>query len=201
MKTTVWTLSWTTCILGNDEPPPDLSARETAKNPEKNETPSEEPTSEAFQIGQPSASPLMTGENTAAFSPRYAGFTRRAVAMGIDCVIIATFVYLTWRAALDLAGDAGLMPYLYLACYTLAFPFAYFVYFHAVGGQTPGKMALGVRVVAQTGAGAGTARSVFRALGYLFSFAFFAAGFLWALFDRRGQAWHDKLAGTVVLEI
>jgi uncharacterized RDD family membrane protein YckC len=142
-----------------------------------------------------------TGENVAAFSPRYAGFTRRGVAMGIDCVIIAMFLYLTWRAALDFAGDGDLMLYLYLAGYSLAFPFAYFVYFHAAGGQTPGKMALGVRVVAQTGAGAGTVRSVFRAVGYSFSFAFFAAGFLWALFDSRGQAWHDKIAGTVVLEI
>jgi hypothetical protein len=139
--------------LGNDEQPTDLSAREPAKNPEKNETPSGEPTSEAFQIAQIPPARTTTGENSAAFSPRYAGFMRRAVAMGIDCVIIATFVYLTWRAALDFAGDAGLILYLYLACYSLAFPFAYFVYFHAVGGQTPGKMALGVRVVAQTAPG------------------------------------------------
>ncbi len=187
--------------MGNDEPHPDLSPREPAKNLEKNENPSAKPTSEGFQIGHIPPSRQTAGENGSAFSPRYAGFTRRGVAMGIDCVIIATFLYLTWQAVLGFAGDGGLILYFYLACYSFGFPFAYFVYFHAAGGQTPGKMALGVRVVAQTGAGAGAVRSVFRALGYSFSFAFFAAGFLWALFDRRGQAWHDKIAGTVVLEI
>jgi len=25
-------------------------------------------------------------------------------------------------------------------------------------------------------------------------------GFLWAVFDRRKQGWHDKIAGTVVIQ-
>lgn len=140
-------------------------------------------------------------QNSETAAPHYAGVLRRAVAMGIDCVIITAFVYFTWRAALSLTEESGLLFYIGLVFYTFLFPFAYFVYFHAVGGQTPGKMALGIKVVEQSGSEAGTLRSIFRALGYSFSFIFFLAGFAWPLFDPRRQGWHDKIAGTVVLEI
>ena len=29
----------------------------------------------------------------------------------------------------------------------------------------------------------------------------FDLGFIWILFDSKRQGWHDKLAGTVVIEV
>jgi len=126
----------------------------------------------------------------------------------MDQLIIAIFLYLTWWGAFFFdsllhGSDAGNSTRIILAMifFCAVFPFIYFVYFHAVGGQTPGKKAFGIRVVGQSGGETDWVRAVFRAVGYLFSLPFFMMGFWWSAFDRRGQAWHDKIAGTVVLEI
>lgn len=54
----------------------------------------------------------------------------------------------------------------------------------------------------QTGAipgfGAMFVREVF---GRFLSGLVSGVGYLWALIDKNGQAWHDKLAGTVVVKV
>jgi len=37
-------------------------------------------------------------------------------------------------------------------------------------------------------------------IGRFLSGLFLGLGYFWALFDRNAQAWHDKLAGTVVIQ-
>ena len=76
----------------------------------------------------------------------------------------------------------------------------YFVYFHAVTGQTVGKLICGVWVVTAEGnRSLGWRRSIVRCLGYFFSYLFLYAGFLWVLVNRRKRGWHDYLAGSVVV--
>ena len=68
-------------------------------------------------------------------------------------------------------------------------------------GATPGKLAVGIRIVdARTGKTPSTRRLVLRLAGYLLSALPFYLGFLWAAVDRRKQGWHDKIAGTVVVQ-
>jgi uncharacterized RDD family membrane protein YckC len=83
----------------------------------------------------------------------------------------------------------------------LGMQIAYYCYFlTAWNGQTPGKRALKIRVVRLDGepitAGTALARNVF---GYFISGIVVWLGFLWILFDERGQGWHDKIAGTMVI--
>ena len=67
-------------------------------------------------------------------------------------------------------------------------------------GQTPGKMMLGLRAVKKNGARFTFADALLRnVIGYTLS-GMFLLGYIWALFDRESQAWHDKLAGTVVID-
>jgi uncharacterized RDD family membrane protein YckC len=67
-------------------------------------------------------------------------------------------------------------------------------------GATPGKLALAVKIVdAASGQPPGTARLVLRFLGYFISALPLYLGFLWIAIDRRKQGWHDKIAGTVVI--
>lgn len=78
---------------------------------------------------------------------------------------------------------------------------AYYCYFlTAWNGQTPGKRALKLRVVRLDGepitVGTALARNVF---GYFISGVAVWLGFLWIFFDERGQGWHDKIAGTMVI--
>ena len=68
-------------------------------------------------------------------------------------------------------------------------------------GATPGKLAVGLKVVdAQTGGRPSTGRLVVRVLCYVVSAIPLYLGFLWVAVDRRKQGWHDKIAGTAVVQ-
>lgn len=68
------------------------------------------------------------------------------------------------------------------------------------GGITPGKAALGLRVVRTDGEPPGLVTMLVRDMfGKYVSGFIFGLGWLWAVFDRDRQTWHDKVAGTVVV--
>jgi uncharacterized RDD family membrane protein YckC len=69
-------------------------------------------------------------------------------------------------------------------------------------GATPGKMLISARVVdAKTFGPISARQAVIRYLGYYVSLIPFGLGFIWVGIDRRKQGWHDKMAGTVVIEV
>ncbi|NWJ46654.1 MAG: RDD family protein [Chloroflexi bacterium] len=77
---------------------------------------------------------------------------------------------------------------------------AYSVYFTA-RGATPGKKVFGIKVVRQDGSTPGFGAALLRqTVGYFISSTVFMLGFLWAVFDKYGQGWHDKLAKTYVVK-
>jgi uncharacterized RDD family membrane protein YckC len=66
---------------------------------------------------------------------------------------------------------------------------------------TPGKMLVHAKIVnARTLGAASTGQLIGRVVAYVVSIIPFCLGFLWIAFDPRKQGWHDKLAGTVVIE-
>jgi len=85
------------------------------------------------------------------------------------------------------------------------FPAVYFVWFLSLlrQGLTPGKKLLGLQVVNhQTGEVPGFGKMFLREIvGRVISGLFLGLGYFWAIFDKNAQAWHDKLAGTVVLKV
>lgn len=68
-------------------------------------------------------------------------------------------------------------------------------------GRTPGKRLLGLRVVRVSDGGApGFGLMLLREIpGRFLSGLILGLGYLWALIDKNGQAWHDRLANTVVV--
>jgi uncharacterized RDD family membrane protein YckC len=69
-------------------------------------------------------------------------------------------------------------------------------------GQTLGKMALGIRVIDfNTGGPIGYARGFLRYIGKLISAIACFLGYLWMLWDKEKQTWHDKIATTVVVPV
>lgn len=67
-------------------------------------------------------------------------------------------------------------------------------------GQTLGKLVLGMRVYKTGGEPAGFGTMLVReTVGKFLSSLVFYLGFLWIIFDREHQGWHDKIAGTLVL--
>ena len=66
---------------------------------------------------------------------------------------------------------------------------------------TPGKMIVGARIVdANTGAPASVGQYTGRYFSYFLSMLPLALGCLWIAVDPKRQGWHDKLAGTVVVQ-
>ena len=65
---------------------------------------------------------------------------------------------------------------------------------------TPGKMITKLTIVdAKTGKKPTLIQFLLRYAGYFLS-SIFLLGFIWVIFDKRKQGWHDKIAGTVVVK-
>ena len=68
-------------------------------------------------------------------------------------------------------------------------------------GGSPFRRGIGVLIVDQnTFQPIGPWRAVVRILVANFSLLFFGLGFLWMLWDKNSQTWHDKAAGSVVVK-
>jgi uncharacterized RDD family membrane protein YckC len=130
-------------------------------------------------------------------SPDYAGFWQRAAALAIDWLIVTVVV--TPVMVLGF-GIREVEPGEWWELALLATLAAAVIGFWRYCGATPGKLALGMKVVdAKTGEAPATWRLVLRFLGYFVSAFPLYLGFLWAIFDRRKQGWHDKIARTIVI--
>jgi uncharacterized RDD family membrane protein YckC len=134
----------------------------------------------------------------------YVGFWRRLLAAAIDFLIL--FVVTTpillaiygrrYFALVESGAGAGfwdfVIEYIVPAVAVIAFWRRY--------GATPGKMAIGAKIVdAKTGERPSTARLVVRYFAYLVSALPFFLGFLWIGISRRKQGFHDRIARTMVI--
>lgn len=85
------------------------------------------------------------------------------------------------------------------------FAILYFIWFLTLlrKGTTPGKKAFGIQVINQLSGDIPGFQKMFlrEIIGRLLSGMFFGFGYIWALLDKNAQAFHDKLAGTVVVKL
>ncbi len=149
----------------------------------------------------------------------YAGFWIRVWAAIIDTILITVVLFPLaslvpgaahgWTGSSQLVDAYGRIDYNAFALtlpgplHVLLFwilPAAVVVIFWIARAATPGKMAVGARIVdARTGEAASSAQMVGRYFGYFVSTVPFCLGLIWVGVDARKQGWHDKLAGTVVV--
>lgn len=139
---------------------------------------------------------------------RYGGFWRRGLAYLVDKAILFLIHLLfllvgvfALRAGFDHLDPDKIMDRFLFLYYgtTHLLGMLYFTYFHGTTGQTPGKMLFGLQVIQASGEKMTPGIAFLRWVGYIFSGLIFFLGFLWILFDRKKQGWHDKLAGTLVI--
>ena len=77
----------------------------------------------------------------------------------------------------------------------------YFVGLWTWRGTTVGGVVLGLKVARQDGERLTFLVALVRAFAGAFSLIFLFLGFLWIAWDKEKQAWHDKIAGTVVVRL
>jgi len=131
------------------------------------------------------------------------GFGRRLVAYILDAVIlwiVQAAIFFCGGGLLSLVGgDDSSGASLVISCLVFIVSVGYFVAFWATTGQTPGKMALGIKVIDTDGAPLSWGKAFLRYVGYIVSGVILSIGFLWIAFDDKRQGWHDKIAGTYVV--
>jgi uncharacterized RDD family membrane protein YckC len=122
-----------------------------------------------------------------------AGFWRRFAGAFIDGIVVGIFNGIV-RAFVGPGPSIGL---------GLVVGAVYFTAFiGAERGQTLGQMALGIRVVGlDNGGSIGYGRAFLRWLVSLISAAVILLGYLWMLWDKEKQCWHDKAANDVVVPV
>ena len=147
-----------------------------------------------------------------------AGFGRRALAVLLDGILVLpAFLLIAWAASVavgaelpraeELAPDLvlGLIlekngPVIFWTVVLVIVVFLYSFIFTALQGQTPGKRALGIRVVSWYGEQPTMGRALARSLAGLLSLAILGLGFIWIGFDEEKRGLHDRIAGTYVVK-
>ena len=156
-------------------------------------------------LPQPAAAPVSAAARQVAQPepPGVSGPARRLIAAGIDHLILlsidAIVVYFTFQIAGLPFSSWQAIPILPLALFLFMVKGSYFCVFTALGGQTVGKMATGIRVVAENDRDVDPTRALQRTLAALASFATVGIGFAPVLFAGDRRALHDRLAGTRVV--
>lgn len=144
------------------------------------------------------------GETAIARAPVYVGFWRRVGATLIDTLAVLAVilpvliaVYGTNYFSMAQGGLAGPVDFLM----QVVFPAVAVILFWKFRGATPGKMLISARVVDATTLGPlSNGQAIGRYFAYFVSILPLMLGFIWVAFDKRKQGFHDKLAGTLVIE-
>lgn len=139
-----------------------------------------------------------------------ASFGRRAVAFVFDLIVASILAGLlgSVMAAGDALSSGGFSPEAWedapltaehaTSTLTPLLLLAYFAFFTAYGGRTPGMMGMGLRVADARGRTPGPGRALWRAFCYITGPLTWGLAYLMALGPER-KALHDRLSGTRVL--
>lgn len=132
----------------------------------------------------------------------YVGFWLRLWASIIDTVLMLVIIapVVSWIYGADywISGEIIQGPADFLITWVL--PAVAVVLFWIYRQATPGKMAIGARIVdATTGDKPSTGQLIGRYFAYYVSTLPLLIGFIWVGIDKRKRGFHDLLAQTVVV--
>lgn len=151
------------------------------------------------------------GAGSAAAFPRtwhYGGFWIRFLARMIDtvivgvtqaCIALAFFGTFGGQFLPSVTRSASISIMLSFQLLSYAIAIAYDVTFLRYKGATPGKMALGLKVVRSNGASLGWGVSIGRYFMYWVSGMILLIGYIIAGFDDEKRALHDRACDTRVI--
>ncbi|MBS1683270.1 MAG: RDD family protein [Bacteroidetes bacterium] len=131
----------------------------------------------------------------------YSGFFRRLLAVIIDHFIIGFLAgLLGFFLHFRLYGEDHFSgyPIIGIGFFTLL----YYVILESSEWQaTVGKKLLNMKVTDENFARISPLKALVRYLASWLSGAILLLGYIWVIFDSKKQAWHDKIAGTYVINI
>lgn len=141
--------------------------------------------SPASTAGAPASGASASNVLDASVLPR-AGFWARMGALLIDAMLVGIVLGGLWHHSSGMELPA-------LATYGAVM--------WKIRGTTIGGIVFHLKVVRVDGRPVDWATSIVRALSCFLSLVIVFLGFLWIVFDDNKQAWHDKIAGTIVVRV
>lgn len=145
---------------------------------------------------------------------KYAGFGRRILAYWVDFLILlpigltiqqmlgenpfAMFQYETLEQ-LRQAQQSGTNTILTFVSLAIGVAYSLIMWVN-YDGATPGKRLMAIKIIKSDGSKLTYPAAFLRYIGYFVSVFVFGLGYLWMIWDKKKQAWHDKIAGTVVVK-
>lgn len=129
-----------------------------------------------------------------------AGLFRRLAALVYDLMLLTAVLFLATLPVLAFNNGQAVPTHdpLYRS-YLFFVAFFYFAWHWVRAGRTLGMRAWKLRIEQKDGRPMTWWHALLRFLLALPSGLFFGLGFLWVLFDKQGQTWHDRLAETRVV--
>jgi predicted Zn finger-like uncharacterized protein len=137
-----------------------------------------------------------------------AGFWIRVVASLLDSLLLGAVQFVLslliglviGMLGITTAGDPSINTVIWLFGVSLSIGYA--VFFTGYCGQTPGKMALRIKVIRTDGSPMTYGRAALReVLGKFISGILLGIGYLMVAFDSQKQGLHDKIADTYVIKL
>ena len=133
-----------------------------------------------------------------------ASITKRSTALFIDETLLSfILIFSLWNSFVSAKSVEEVI--LLVNQFTLeyiALKIIYQAFFVMKYGATLGKIAMKIRVIdINTIDNPNVISSLNRAIFRIISEMLFYMGFLWAMFDPQKQAWHDKTARTLVVNV
>lgn len=176
------------------------------------EAPAEEPLSfatEEIEEIVPSVIPTYVAPTsaTAQFEDEVpAGFWVRVLAAVIDSIICNVIVFVMGFGIgfLIETNNYGFneMSQLLIMAMGIIVTLFYYIFFTGYGGQTPGKMALQIKVIHNDGSEVGYGQAFVReTIGKMISYLLLCIGYLMVAFRRDKRGLHDLLASTRVIKL
>lgn len=145
--------------------------------------------------------PWCTRYQVDAQEPLYlAGLFRRWFANVVDCFAVFSILYVPLVISSILSRFNGLEVISVLLIITSEIAIIIGYFFILAHGTTFGKIVMRIQVIRTDGEVPGFWTMMLReVIGKALSLLFLNLGYLWAIWDRDRQSWHDKMAGTVVV--
>lgn len=133
----------------------------------------------------------------------YAGFWIRVRAFVIDVFLLMLICYpllISIYGWSYFTAQRNFIPEPADFLITWVFPSVATIAFWISKNATPGKMYVSIKIVdVSTGDAPSVGQFIGRYFAYFLVGISLGLGFLWVVFDKRKQGWHDKLAGTIVV--
>lgn len=133
----------------------------------------------------------------------YAGLFRRLFAILYDCFLLIAILFVISAFATALNQGKAIEPgdtfYPVFIIIVFSLSYLYFAWFWTHGGQTLGMKTWHIQI--QSNNKINWQTTVIRFTTAIFSWGFFALGFLWAFFDKKNRCWHDLSSNTFLVDL